>query len=904
MDRTAGARFGPYEILAPIGSGGMGEVYRALDSRLHREVALKILNSDGQEDTNRQRRFLQEARAASALNHPNILSVFDIGNENGWHFIVSELLEGESLRAVIDKGPMPLRRFLDIAIQIAAGLTAAHEAGIVHRDLKPENIIVGRDNRTKILDFGLAKVVLPETGSAEEQTRSHLLTMPGAIMGTVAYMSPEQARGNDVDFRSDQFSFGLILYEMATGKQAFHKDTPVQTLSAIITEDPPSITELNRKFPAPIRWMIERCLAKDRRDRYGATIDLHHELRDFRDHFSEASISGATAPSVSMPARRKTLLFTSLAIVAALIGGFLLAAYLYPGDNSATNRYQFTPFAVNPEPETESQWSPDGKTIAYLAEVHGQQQVFLRSLSSPTPVQVTNMNTEITSLFWSPDGSRFYFTGKGKDGKFDIWTLGVAGGSPEIFLTDAAGASISPDGKKLVFFRENADGLNGLSLWVASPINAEAKRYSRGIFKNTPFSNAESVISPDSSQVFLSIKSETSGSVHYILPLGDGEPRELKFLNGVETDGCVWLSDGKRLVISTGHGLSGVHLWLVDLDRETMIPITNGVGNELFPALSPRGDRILFSSVVQQYDLLEVPLDGKPPKYLTETPVNEKAPAWSPRGNQFAFVSDITGSDVIWVRSETEGWERPLVTAADFNDTKTASLSRPFFSPDGQRIVYHRNNKDGSTELWISSASGGTPIRVFEDSQHGQFTPVWSPDGNWIAFLTSTGHSYSLAKIRVGSSEPPTILKDKVGYFQPQWSPDGAWILVMQEKAMFMISPDGKTERQISDQPWLTGGWSSDSKTVYSIRQDESHELKVLATNIASGEEKFIVDAGIKQAFATDSPLVGFSMSRDGMSFATSVLRTKADLWILENFDPNPKSFWSRFSRKARKVEQ
>lgn len=235
----------------------MGEVYRAKDTRLHREVALKILPVGNRTDSDHQRRFILEARAASALNHPNILSVYDVGNENGTQYIVSELIDGESLRRIIQKGPVPIKKLLDISVQIADGLTAAHQAGIVHRDLKPENIIIARDGRVKILDFGLAKLTIPSEDPENEGVTAK--TESRVILGTVSYMSPEQATANkDIDFRSDQFSFGLTLYEMATGKQAFARNTPVQTLSAIVDDDPIPISSINPGIPVPLRWLIER----------------------------------------------------------------------------------------------------------------------------------------------------------------------------------------------------------------------------------------------------------------------------------------------------------------------------------------------------------------------------------------------------------------------------------------------------------------------------------------------------------------------------------------------------------------------------------------------------------------------------------------------------------------------
>ena len=891
-DKTAGSRLGPYEIVEPLGSGGMGEVYRARDTRLHRDVALKILAGVDQEDSLRHRRFLQEARAASALNHPNILSVYDVGNDSGAHFIVSELVEGESLRSLIQKGAIPLRKFLDIAIQVASGLTAAHEAGIVHRDLKPENIMVGRDNRVKVLDFGLAKVLMPATGTPDEQTRSHLLTMPGAILGTVAYMSPEQARGGEVDFRSDQFSFGLVLYEMATGQKAFEKNTPVQTLSAIITEDPPSINTVNRKFPAPLRWMIERCLAKDPRDRYGATIDLEHELRDFREHLSETSYSGESSPAGVLARKGRSYLLLGAAIAAAGLLGFLGAAWVAMQRGVAAPSYRFTPLAVNPEAENFAVWSPDGKSVAYTVEIGGVQQLFVRSLASPSAEQITRANQDVLSPFWSADGARIFYTSRDEHRKYSVWAIGIAGGSPELVMQDAAGGAMTHDGKTMVVFRFD-EKEESLGLWTSSPPGSKPKKYTNESFRDARFEAMGAAFSHDDSQLLVQTKSGKSGLKCWLIPFPTGEPRSIDFLEGLDLYGASWLPDNRRVLISTGMGEERNHLWVADLRTKSLTPLTSGVMQEWAPDVSPNGKRIVFSSAVQEYDLIEVPLDGSPTRSLTSTPVNEKAPAWSRQGNQFAFVSNITGTDVIWVKSPSEGWQRPLVTEKDFPDQQTVSFSRPFFSPDGQRIAYHRNTKRGLADIWISSVSGGSPVRLYADDRAAQFTPSWSPDGNWIAYLAGEGGAIKLVKTRIGSADAPVMLKQGVSYLQPQWSPDGQWLTCLMPDGLYLISADGKTSRLVSKAQWLTGGWSLDGKLLYSIRQSENRRLLVMATNPDTGEEKLISDAGVSPILSTDAVFAGFSLAPDGRSFATSELKSASDLWILEDFNPNPPSLFS-----------
>ena len=305
MSLTAGAKLGPYEIVAPLGAGAMGEVYRARDPRLGRDVAIKVLNDEAFGMADRRARFEREARAAAALNHPNIVALYDIGADEGRFYIVSELVEGESLRSRILRGQIPVREFYRIAVQLADGMAAAHAASITHRDLKPENIMLTTEGRVKILDFGLARQAAKADAAAavSDSTSTQLDTQPGTVLGTVVYMSPEQVRGLAVDHRSDQFSFGVVLYEMATGKRPFASETHVQTMSAILTEEPKPI---DAKIPAPLRWTIGRCLEKDVTARYDSSRDLYRDLSGQQEHLSDvltaAEAAGPAGPAVALPA--------------------------------------------------------------------------------------------------------------------------------------------------------------------------------------------------------------------------------------------------------------------------------------------------------------------------------------------------------------------------------------------------------------------------------------------------------------------------------------------------------------------------------------------------------------------------------------------------------------------------
>src|SRR6202162_272286 len=322
MPLSAGMGLGAYEVFAPLGAGGMGEVYRARDTRLDREVAIKVLPAEMASDAERLRRFEKEARSASSLNHPSIVTVYEIGQADSVSYIAMELVDGKTLRELIVGGPLPIKKLLQTGAQVADGLARAHEAGIVHRDLKPENVMVTKDGLAKILDFGLAKLTRAE-GEAGDATNlpTQTATTPGVVMGTVGYMSPEQASGHSLDFRSDQFSFGAILYEMAAGKRAFQRKSVVQTLAAIIQEEPEPVGASNPQVPVPLRWIIERCLAKEPEDRYVSPGDLARALATVRDRLAEASLSSAVL--AAEPARpglriRKTVL--ALSLLAALLG--------------------------------------------------------------------------------------------------------------------------------------------------------------------------------------------------------------------------------------------------------------------------------------------------------------------------------------------------------------------------------------------------------------------------------------------------------------------------------------------------------------------------------------------------------------------------------------------------------
>ena len=449
MSLEAGSRLGPYEILAPLGTGGMGEVYRARDSRLGREVAIKVLPANLGSDSERLRRFEKEARSASALNHPNIVTVYDIGYESGVSYIAMELVSGETLRALLVNGALPIKRLLALAVPVAEGLAKAHESGIVHRDLKPENVMVTKDGLVKILDIGLAKLTSTMSGSGEGSNLPTMTgTTPGVVVGTVGYMSPEQASGQAVDFRSDQFAFGSMLYEMATGRRAFQKKTAVDTLASILNDEPEPIAALNPQTPAPLRWIVERCLAKEPRQRYSATDDLARDLAGVRDHLTEAS-----GVSVAAPARlRRMSLAAILLSLAALAAGIIVGKLLPTTSPLPLPRFQQLTFRE--EIVYTARFAPDGQTIVYGVTRENKPFELLSTRVGSFESRSMGLSADILSI--SSTGEMALLLGGPGEGLNFGATLArspLAGGAPREVLENVRAADWSPDGKTLAVLR-------------------------------------------------------------------------------------------------------------------------------------------------------------------------------------------------------------------------------------------------------------------------------------------------------------------------------------------------------------------------------------------------------------------------------------------------------------------
>uniref|UniRef100_Q01WI5 Serine/threonine protein kinase n=1 Tax=Solibacter usitatus (strain Ellin6076) TaxID=234267 RepID=Q01WI5_SOLUE len=877
MPLTAGTKLGPYEIVGSLGAGGMGEVYRARDSRLGREVAIKVLHGETGLTGEGRRRFEQEARSASSLNHPNILTIYDFGQEGELPYIVSELVAGESLRNLMSKGTLPLRTLLDIAVQIADGLAAAHAAGITHRDLKPENILISA-GRAKIVDFGLAKATAQPSEEGTTQTLFDALTSPGSIVGTIAYMSPEQAQGQPLDFRSDQFSFGTMLYEMVSGTRPFDCGDRIATLSAIVKEEPAALT--GAQSPPPLRWIIQRCLAKEPSRRFASTAGLHEQLRDLRDHLPElsgtsAALSAAPSAAAPVPTKRQPLL-AALSAAAALAAGFLLAT-ISISKGARPQPYIYTPFATDAVDESQPAWSPDAQALAYVATVDDTPQVFTRSLKSPLAVQLTHSQRASISPFWSPDGSRVYYWSQGS-----LWSVGAAGGAPQLVIQDVAtprgpAAAISPDGKTFAFFRHDGPQF---AVFLQSGTE-KAVAYKRRPFPGS-FRFFDGVsFSADGENLLVTVIETIDvkrGVEAWILPLPDGAPRKLAapWPPAARPRTMVWAPDGRRSILSMEPAPgSWAHLYAIDTVTAALQPLTGGTGEEREPAVSPDGRRIAFTSGAEDTDLIEIALDGTKTKTLLATSRPEYSGAWSPSGLQYVYVTSAPDGPAIWMRSLAEGWARPFEegSAEGYLD-----LSQPRYSPDGQRIAYVRTGARHA--VYVSSTAGGPAVPLERESAD-QHTPAWSPDGNWIAYTRFVGQNWEITKAPSGGGGQPVRLGiggDSSGWME--WSPTGAWIGVRDASGLQLVSPEGGAARHVHG-PCAAFAFSKDGNTLLVVRRSKDQHWELASLGVADGVERKSVTLNLPRS----RNIRDISLHPDGTRFMASVGVTSRDIWILDGFD-------------------
>ena len=861
---VAGRSLGRYRILARAGAGGMGEVYRARDTRLNRDVALKVLPPHLAAQPGFLARFEQEARAASALNHPHVVSTYDVGTEDGVAYIVSEFVDGQSLRQALHQKPMPLRTVLKVATELADGLAAAHRAGIVHRDLKPENVMLTSEGTAKIVDFGLA-LVLGNAGP-------HTLT--GMVLGTPAYMSPEQAMSRPTDHRADQFALGAMLYEMICGHRAFRRDTLPQTLHAITTEEPPPLNDV----PGPLCWLVQRCLAKDPRERYASTDDLYRDLRNLRDRLHEPQVT-PTTPGAGAVKRGRLALW---AAGAALAGAAVAALLLNPSE-PAFDKYKLTPFVTEAGAEESPAWSPDGRSIAYSAEEGGIRQILMRGIEASASTQLTHSERDSLRPFWSPDGSRVYYSMAG-----GLWSVGAAGGTPQLAIKNVNFASIAPDGRALAFTR---GGLGSLGVWIAAPPAGEPKQYRMAPFPEKVTGMHVPVFSRDGSKIAV-LCSALAGAAWpdlWILPYPSGTPRlaRVRLPYSLALGGRLsWMPDNRHLVMSGSIEDGSSHIYLLDTESEQTELLSMTSGDETGPSVSPDGRRIAFAAGGDDYDVVQFSLDGTAMTPLLATARSETHPTWTPTGTGYAYTTDARGAWEVWLRN-VDGSARPLATPDTAFPWNRLLWSR--LSPNGLSVAF--DVFSDSHMVAIASVAGGRPV-VLDKVSGDQHGASWSPDSNWIAYRRLRGAKWELVKAPVGGGAAVRIGEASEGRGGTTWSPDGNWICHYDRAGLLrVVSADGKVEKTFASTETESFGFSPDGETLYAVRRTAARKWELASLRVPDGAPQKSVPLNLP-ASAT---VAGFSLHPDGKSFLTSVSKPRYDIWLMEGF-PQPRRwpFWRR----------
>jgi Tol biopolymer transport system component len=875
---------GPYQVVGALGAGGMGEVYKALDTRVGRHVALKLLPESMAQDGERRRRFEQEARLAASLNHPNIMAIYDVGLDQHPPYIVAELVPGESLRSLIGKGPVAPRRAVDIAAQIAAGLAAAHAAGIVHRDLKPENIMVTPEGVVKILDFGIARTA-PKAAAAGNATMTIAHTMDGSVVGTAAYMSPEQARAQDVDHRSDQFSLGLVVYELLSGKQAFERPSAVQTMSAIVEDDPPP---LDRPIPAQLRWILDRCLAKEREGRYESTRDLARDLAQLRDHYGEAASSGTGTQAVAAAPRRR--MGVAIASAAGVLAGAALAwcAAVLLRDPGAVNlaKYKITPFATALSMQTYPAWSPDGKSIAFLGYTDNDSvQLFVQGLDAATAVQITGQDVDVNTgapPFWTADSRTIYFrcTIAGTGG--GLCRIPAGGGGPTLVQKNVQSASISPDGRTLAIWPGFPEGGN-LALWIASPPEGKRRRYDPMPFQSTQYYNNPAIaFTPDGKHILLSVALDTRGETSWLLPWPEGKGRPVLLQAALPgTPQPSWLPDSRHFVFAGRSPGAPSRLFMTDTKSGRYWPVLAQDRTVSYPTASPDGARVAYTSGLSHADIIAVPLGDGPVRTLLGSSRNEERVDASPVAQQLAYVTDRRGVPEVWIKSLAEGWERPLLTPNDVQEDgrPATGFMNPAFSPDGRRVAVGVITRSG-IRLYTMFASGGAPVRATNVAGAFEMCATWSPDGNWLAYSGVENSQPMLLKVRPGSGEAPVPVGELYGQAVPVWSPAGDWIAGHETNggALTLVSPDGKEKRKLPGD-YGPVAWSRDGKTLYQVH---AKPPMLMVIDIASGKERKLRDLEGLAPFANGNPGLSAALTSDQKSIVYTVNRPRQEIWILD----------------------
>lgn len=812
-----GETIGRYRLLSKIGEGGMGSVYRALDLQLDRQVALKTLKAEAVSRPERRRRFIQEAQAASALHHPNIVAVHEIDERDGVHYIVMEYVAGETLEQRVSGGPPPLRVSLDLAIQVADALAAAHAAGIVHRDLKPANVMVDEQSRAKLLDFGLAK--LTEQSSSGSSTRSQTAhTEDGAILGTVAYMSPEQAEGRSVDGRSDVFSFGSLLYELLTGRRAFGSDSKAGALAAILNRQPEPVSELAPQTPSELDRIVARCLRKAPDKRYQHFGDIRIALEELRDDLEagrlEANVEQATvAPSTGW---RELIL---AAIAGALATGLAVWA-LQPKQPTATPPAEVANLTLAQLTGAEGlaiypTWSPDGAWIAYASDRGGRMDLWKKPADGGEDVRLTDTPLAETHPDWSPDGRTLAFSIESERG--GVYLMPADGGQA-VRVTDFGANPIwAPDGRQIAF------DSNG-SIYLVNYSGGEPTELVAGT-SGTPFIEW----SPDGRRIFYWDRTHRD---LFSVDVESRVTRQLRLIpTGEEVAGLTSSHNGSRLVFSKGSFGGDKDLWQVELGPDGLpagsaTRLTVSATDDVQCRFSADGKRLAFTAQRIDRQLWGISLNpktglsGSDSRLITSHGQRNYYPSATSDGSLLAWTSQNAGQGVIYhqrrgeeeVHKLTRDWDRGIREVF------------PSIAPDGVQIAY-ASTAGGSYQLWRMPAPDSVALQLTDARPPmSDAGPVWSPDGQIIAFYSNRSDNWDIWAVDAGGGgEPKALLDWPSNELYPAFTPDGQALTFTSTRndnadIWRLDLKTGQTELLV-EHPAVEGpgAWSPDGRRFYFI---------------------------------------------------------------------------------------